>query len=194
MNKNNIISAILLVIVVLVLAYFGYKYYSENLKQKTAVDNFPISKLTTVDPLNTTYTIENHTFTLINGKAEKEITQGSQEKINVYVLGTPNFGDLNNDKVNDAVVILIYTPGGSGVFYYVAVAIKDTENNTTIGSNAILLGDRIAFYNNSINLDGEITVNYADRKNNEPFTTLPSVNVSRYFLVSGNTLIENSGK
>ncbi|HRH21982.1 MAG TPA: hypothetical protein PLJ58_02155, partial [bacterium] len=55
--------------------------------------------------------------------------------------------------------------------------------------NAILLGDRIAPQTTEW-LDGEIVVNYAERKAGEAMTVSPSVGVSRYFQVADGTLIE----
>ena len=110
MNKNNTIWVILIVIIILVLAYLGYKYYVINFEQKNVTENLPQKIITVVDPLNASYAIENYTYKLINGKAEKEIAPGSIEKIKVSIFGALNFGDLNNDKVTDAVAILVYTP------------------------------------------------------------------------------------
>jgi len=85
----------------------------------------------------------------------------------------------------DAAVVLTQDSGGSGTFYYVAAAIN--TGSGTVGTNAILLGDRIAPQNILIQ-NGEIIANYADRNPGEPMTTSPSVGVSKYFVVNGSTL------
>jgi len=41
--------------------------------------------------------------------------------------------------------------------------------------------------------NGQIIVNYADRKAGEPMTTAPSLGVSRYLVVQGTTLSEAGG-
>ena len=51
------------------------------------------------------------------------------------------------------------------------------------------MGDRIAPHTTEWR-NGEIVVNYADRKSDEPMTTKPSVGVSRYFRLENDTLIE----
>jgi len=142
-----------------------------------------------LDPLNAAYTIEEDSIALINGKAEKEIAQGSASKIEVMAWGQAATGDLNADKINDAALILTYSAGGSGTFYYIVAAVQDLQSGITIGTNAILLGDRIAPQNFSIS-DGTIVVNYADRKSNEPMSASPSVGITRIFAVEGATLKE----
>jgi hypothetical protein len=77
--------------------------------------------------------------------------------------------------------------GGSGTFYYVVVALSSP--NGYIGTNGILLGDRIAPQTTEIK-NGQIIVNYADRKTGEAMTIAPSVGVSKYLNVNGNRLIE----
>ncbi|MEK7180972.1 MAG: hypothetical protein AAB738_01385 [Patescibacteria group bacterium] len=139
------------------------------------------------DPLNTTYQIEGTAVTLVNGKSEVEAAPGSATKIVDQVFGQPVFGDLNNDGVPDAGLILVDQPGGTGTFYYLAAAIN--QNGNYVGTNAILLGDRIAPQNIQIQ-NGVLITNYADRNPGEPFSVQPSVGKSFYARMSGNRLIE----
>lgn len=76
--------------------------------------------------------------------------------------------------------------GGSETFFYVAVALK-TEAGYQ-GTNAILLGDRIAPQPTFIE-NGMIVVNYADRKAGEPVTTPPSWGVSKCLKVIDGKLV-----
>ena len=179
------ILTVLVLAIILGLAYWVYNFYY-TAKNPAPISNADLSSqkaLTKVDAQNATYTINGQAFKLTNGKAE-----------NLMIFGEPFFGDLNGDGAQDAALMLVYNPSGSGTFYYIASAIKDTANNLIIGSNAILLGDRIAPQNIAIDSAGKITVNYADRQKNEPLSTPPSIGVSRYFFVDGSTLVENSGK
>lgn len=127
------------------------------------------------DPLNITFTISGQSYTLINGKFEKEIAPGSASKETVQVFGLPVFGDLNGDGVKDAVMYLIQETGGSGAFFYVVEAINN--NGFYRGTNAMFLGDRIAPQNINI-IDGRAVANFAERKPGEPFATPPSVGKS----------------
>ncbi len=127
------------------------------------------------DVKNSSYTIDGQTFTLIDGKAEKEIAPGSATKHTVSIFGEPVYGDLNKDGKEDAAVMLVSNPGGSGKFYYAVLAIATGSSYTT--TNTLILGDRIAPQNVNI-MDGRAVYNYAERKANEPMTTQPSMGKS----------------
>ena len=77
------------------------------------------------------------------------------------------------------------------MFYYVAASIdKDGE---FIGTNTIRLGNRIAV--ESISIDqGIIVVKYAERKPNSSSSSMPSIGITRKFIVNGLTLTELEGK
>jgi heat shock protein HslJ len=127
------------------------------------------------DPLNMVYTINGEDFTLFNGKAENEMAPGSATKNELSVFGEPVYGDLNNDGVNDAAVLLVNNPGGSGTFYYAVLAIN--FNGVYKATNALLLGDRIAPQTVEIQ-DGRAVYNYAERKAGEDFSVPPSMGKS----------------
>jgi regulator of sigma D len=74
-----------------------------------------------------------------------------------------------------------------GSFYYVAAALRGKDGY--VGTNAVFLGDRI--YPQSIEVhEGQVIVNYADRRPNEPFTAQPTVNMSKYLKVVGEKLTD----
>jgi hypothetical protein len=123
-------------------------------------------------PLNTTYTIENREVKLTNGQAEEETAQGAATKIKTAVFGQPVFGDLDGDGRNDAALILLRHPSGSGSFYYVAAALN--EDGSWQGTNAVFLGDRITLKKVMIR-DSVIVVRYLDRRPGEAMTDPPSV-------------------
>ncbi|MEK7652576.1 MAG: hypothetical protein AAB334_01350 [Patescibacteria group bacterium] len=145
------------------------------------------------NPLNATYIIENQSITLANGFSDKEVVPGSSSKIKIMKWNEPINGDLNADGIDDATFILTQNSGGSEIFYYVVATINDSTDKKTIGTNGILLGDRISPQNMSIK-NGVIIVNYADRKNGEPMTNNPSVDVSKYFVLDGILLKEKMEK
>ena len=103
------------------------------------------------------------------------------------IFGVPVLDDLDGDSDLDAAVMLSKSVPGSGTFYYVAASIKETSGYR--GTEAFLLGDRVAPQNVEVN-DGLITANYADRQPGEPMTTRPSVGVSKYLRVQGGELKE----
>lgn len=113
-------------------------------------------------PLNTTYTIEGREIRLQNGRFEAAAAHDSATKIRTVVFGKPVYGDLDGDE--DAALFLVHDPGGSGTFYYVAAALN--VNGQYIGTNAELLGDRIAPQGVAIR-NGVVAASYADRRPGE---------------------------
>ncbi len=163
------------VVVVLVAAFYAFNGYIYHEKQGDAWT-----------PKDTTYVIENQPVTLVGGKAEVEAAPGSASKITTTYFGNEAVGDLNGDGKPDTAFLLTQNQGGSGTFYYVVVALK--SDTVYQGTNAILLGDRVAPQTTEIR-DGQLIVNYAERAAGEPMTTQPSVGVSKYLKVEGDTLV-----
>ncbi len=141
------------------------------------------------DPLSATYTIDGQPVALANGRSQVPAAPGSAAQVTTVVFGQPAVGDLNGDGRADAAVILQQDSGGSGTFYYAAVAINAAAGAR--GSNAILLGDRIAPQNISIQ-NGRVVVNYAERNPGEPMTTPPSLGVTKYLIYQNSVLVEAS--
>lgn len=142
---------------------------------------------TPADYKTATYTIEGQPVALVDGHAETPAAPGSAETVTTDYFGNDATGDLNGDGVPDTAFIVYQNPGGTGTFFYVVVALKTATGYE--GTNAILLGDRIAPQTTEIK-DGELTVNYADRAATDPMTAEPSVGVSKHFKVQGTTLVE----
>ncbi len=182
MTKKS--SSLILIAVIFLLAiwYFGHGGVStkniEALNGNASIKN---------DPLNATYQINETPTLFVNGRAETEAAPGSATKIVDQVFGEPVYGDLNGDGVLDAGLILVDQPGGTGTFYYLAAAIN--QNGNYVGTNAILLGDRIAPQNIEIR-SGTLIANYADRNPGEPFSTQPSMGKSLYARLSNNQLVK----
>lgn len=141
------------------------------------------------DPLNTTYLIENESVELINGQAEQRILDSSTV-IQTFAWknqGSPAQGDLNHDGHQDAALLLIQNPGGTGTFYYVAAALY--LNNSYEGTNAVYLGDRILPIAIGT-LENKIFVDYLNRKDTEPMSAEPSIETRKWFKIQENILIE----
>lgn len=133
-----------------------------------------------------TYNIDGQAVKLIAGSATTAVPD-SASVITTRYFGNEVDGDFNGDGSTDTAFLLTQTTGGSGTFYYLAVALGTSQGYH--GTNAVLLGDRIAPQTTEWR-DGAIVVNFADRKPNEPMTAQPSVGVSKYFVVSSDgTLI-----
>jgi hypothetical protein len=130
------------------------------------------------------YEVEGTNIPLQDGYAEMPIEDSSAVTITEY-FGNEAKGDLNGDGIDDVVFLLAQQSGGTGVFYYAALALG-TEGGFR-GANALFLGDRIAPQTTEIR-GGEAVVNFAEHRLDEPMTTPPSVGVSKYFVVSNGKL------
>jgi len=137
------------------------------------------------DPQNAAYTIDGQVITLHNGRAEKLISPDSAAKMKTSIFGNPASADLDGDSDDDTVLILVHDPGGSGTFYYSAAALN--VNGSYLGTNAVLLGDRIApgalTIRNSV-----IEVSYSDRKSGEPMSSDPSIEKQIYLTIDNGNL------
>jgi hypothetical protein len=133
-----------------------------------------------------TYTIDGRVIKLTNGVFEAEAAPGSASKLVTRYFGNEATADLNGDGTEDIVFLLTHSTGGSGTFFYAVAALKTPTGYT--GTNAVLLGDRIAPQSTEYR-NGEIIVNYADRKPGDAMTTQPSVGVSKYLKVDNGKLV-----
>jgi hypothetical protein len=140
-----------------------------------------------IDPKNYTYTIDGQTVTLVNGKATQKATSDSATQIVTWYVGNEAVGDFNGDGVADVAIILAQNTGGSGTFYY-AIAIL-SKNSGYTETNAVFFGDRITSQPTQYT-DGEIVVNYLDRKIDDPMVAFPTVESSMHLKVIGNQLIK----
>ncbi|MFC1615013.1 META domain-containing protein [Patescibacteria group bacterium] len=149
---------LIILVAVLIVGYF----FIDDIKNDVMVS----------DPLNTTYLIDRESFILVDGFVEKEIASDSATKNKVSVFGEPVFGDIDKDGDDDAVLILVNDLGGSGTFYYAAIAANiDGEYK---GTDTILLGDRILPQKFYID-DNRAKIEYLNREFGESFTIQPSV-------------------
>lgn len=193
---------ILIFITIAIVSGLGYAIWQNN-NQKTSVPEstppvlpteppqqvLPAETLPGPNPENASYIIDGQAVTLIDGTAETPAAPGSASMVTTTLFGEPTMGELNGDGSADAAVTLVRDMGGSGVFYYQAAAIA--QGNEYVGTNAELLGDRIAPQTTQI-VDETIIANFAERAEGEPMTVQPSVAVSKYFRVMGTVLTEVS--
>ena len=131
------------------------------------------------------YRIDGRVVALRDGKHEELAAPASAAYRTTAIWGAPVAADLDGDGDQDAVLILATEQGGSGTFYYVAVA--ELDGGAYTGSPGVLLGDRIAPRNVRF-VDGVITVDYAERKPGEPMSAPPSVAASKQFVYRNGAL------
>lgn len=164
MNKSIIYATVGLV--VLVGGFFVLNTYIYNEKQ--AVTGF--------DHKNAEYIIDGQRVKLVDGIAETEAAPGSATKVVTKYFGNEVQRDLNGDGKEDMVFILTQEPGGSGTFFYVVAAVSSETGY--VGSQAVLLGDRIAPQTTEFGNNDIVIVNYADRNPGEDFSVQPSLGKS----------------
>jgi hypothetical protein len=138
-------------------------------------------------PANTSYFLENAWIKLENGRAAWQTAPGSASDTRVELWGDAVHGDVTFDGDTDALIFLLYEGGGSGTFFYLAAALS--EKGQYRGTNAIWLGDRIGPPAARVR-NGVITVEYLDRRPDEPMTAAPGFLRTRFFMLDGSTLLE----
>jgi hypothetical protein len=145
----------------------------------------PHSELPGASPESASYRIDGRVIALEDGKHAEPAAPGSAPRNTTTVWGRPIGADLDGDGDQDAVVIIAAEPGGSGTFYYVAVA--ELDGGAYTGSAGVLLGDRIAPQRVTF-ADGVVTVDYAERRPGEPMSAPPSATASKHFVYRNGVL------
>ncbi len=177
----------LLSILVILAVIFGIIYL---FKQALNTSNNSTNNLISAshpDPSNATFTFDEGLITLKNGVNQTPIVPNSATVIETTLTNTIEYGDINNDKKNDAVMFIIQDGGGSGVFTYIAGFVSGPLNYK--GTNAVLIGDRLKPESISIK-DEVITVTYWQRLPDQPFSVEPSLKTSQYFIYKNGRLID----
>ena len=137
------------------------------------------------DYMNTTYYISGKPVTLVNGVSEEAAAPGSAEKVTTRYFGNAAKGDLDDDSNADLAFLITQETGGSGTFFYLVGALQN-EDGSYRGTNAVLIGDRIAPQTTEFK-NGQVIVNYAERAPGEPMTASPSMGKSLYLKYSAAT-------
>jgi peptidoglycan/xylan/chitin deacetylase (PgdA/CDA1 family) len=93
------------------------------------------------------------------------------------------FGDIDGDRVQDAVVVIIHSPAGTGVFYHLAAVLNDHGQPQAV--RPAFLGDRIILDQVRV-ADGEIDLAFKTYRDDEPYGSTPTLQVAqRYRLREG---------
>ena len=185
MTKN-----ILIVVAAIIILALGGLYFSHE--KSAAVTPTPQATSTpateaVTDAKNATYTIDGTPVTLVSGVSEVPAAPGSASKITTKYFGNEIVHDFNGDGRPDVAFLLTQDTGGSGTFYYVVIALNTTHG--FVGSQALLLGDRIAPQSTVMGGGNVVVINYADRKPGESFAVPPSQGKSMYVLLDPATMI-----
>ena len=123
---------------------------------------------------------------LSDGSYREKYDQESAAELIINLADIISIGDLGGDGINDAAVILISDPGGSGTFYTLQVVINGYFFLYSAAED--FLGDRIRIEDIFIE-DQKIYIDMVIHKEDDPLCC-PSNEVSRAYLIEDNELIK----
>jgi hypothetical protein len=158
-------------VLLIAIAAGGWYVWSE----RTSVEDVELAPATSrPNPEDATFGFEDGPITLKDGRSSEPVAPGSAI-LTETVLDAENlaYGDVNGDKKNDAVFLLVQESGGSGIFIYIAAYVSGNVSHK--GSNVVFIGDRISPQSLSINPNGIITFSYLERAPGEAMATVPTV-------------------
>ena len=123
---------------------------------------------------------------LNNGIYREKRTPESATELVITLLDVYAFGDLNGDGINDAAVVLVADPGGSGTFLHLAVVFEENEMPRHVATE--FLGDRVKVKSVSIKA-GEIAVEMIKHDPNDPMCC-PTLGVAQKYALQGDALVQ----
>ena len=122
---------------------------------------------------------------LVNGMYREPVAEGSATELIVTLTNHAVFGDVTGDEAEDAVVVLVSQPGGSGSFYDLAVVRKQDEALTNMAH--IQLGDRVQIKNMHLE-NSEIVVDMLTQGPDDPMCC-PTQYVSNRYIIENGELV-----
>ena len=125
------------------------------------------------------------TVRLSNGIYRGKIVPDSASELIVLLSDQVAFGDLNGDGSEDAVVILISDPGGSGTFRHLGVVINEKGSPQHVASQ--FLGDRVKVLSLSVR-SGEIAVQMMTHGPRDPMCC-PTFQVTQNYILQEGKLV-----
>jgi hypothetical protein len=122
---------------------------------------------------NATYKIpEQGSYTLSNGSYQSGT-------VTVNLIKPTAIGDVNQDGVEDAAVILAVGTGGSATFEYLAVVTN--QNGSPVNLDTYLLGDRVRVQTLSIK-NGQVRIKLLKHKDTDPLCCPTNLVIEAYQL------------
>lgn len=136
-----------------------------------------------IDYKNAIYRIDGKDVTLLDGQHSQPAADDSAQQEVTRVIEPPAHAVGKLGGRSAVAVFLSSQGGGSGTFYYVALAFNDGRGTT------FQLGDRIQPIGIAINGD-DLVVSYLDRKADEPMVVPPTVPRERHFAYMNEQILE----
>jgi heat shock protein HslJ len=126
---------------------------------------------------------------LTDGEYRKPIVEGSATELVIRLVNVA-FGDLDGDGVEDAAVILVADPGGSGTFYDLAAVINRDGNPEHVAT--AFLGDRADIQALSIE-SGQVVVDMITHGPDDPMCC-PTQRMEQTYELQGDELVQTSSQ
>ena len=123
---------------------------------------------------------------LTEGIYKEKVVPDSATDLVIRLSDMMAFGDLNGDGVEDAAVILVSDPGGSGTFYDLAAVINSGGKAKNVAS--VFLGDRVKIEGLSVR-SGKIVVKMLSHRSTDPICC-PSLEVDENYGLQGDELVQ----
>jgi heat shock protein HslJ len=150
--------------------------------------------LTLDDLRNATYPSEwedSGVVTLTDGRYEGEpYVEGGASRLVVTLISPLAFGDLDGDGVDDAAVILVANPGGSGTFYSLEAVRDESGEPAHLASHS--LGDRAQIRSLAIE-GGQIALEMVTHGPDDPMCC-PTQIVRNTYALEGGELVEKGSE
>jgi hypothetical protein len=128
---------------------------------------------------------------LTDGTYEGEpFVEGGASRPTVTFIEPYAFGDLNGDGVDDAVVLLVESSGGSGSFVYMAAVLNQGGKPENV--DTVLLGDRAQVQSLTIT-DGQINVTLVTHGPDDPMCC-PTQEAGQTYELQENKLVQTAGE
>ena len=124
-------------------------------------------------------------FQLTDGEYRKKYEPDSASE-RVLRLSHSAVGNLDDTGGEDAAVILVDNPGGSGTFYYLFASIN--QNGKPFNVVPMLLGDRIRVEGLAIK-EEEIVIDMLTRGDDEAMASEPTLEITRKYRLETNRLV-----
>jgi peptidoglycan/xylan/chitin deacetylase (PgdA/CDA1 family) len=121
---------------------------------------------------------------LVDGVYREKYLPDSATEMVISLADVRTYGDLNADGAEDALVVLVSHPGGSGTFNYLAAVLNEGGAPSPVGS--AFLGDRVIL--RSITVDaGQITVQMVVQGPDDPMCC-PNMDRQQVYILQDDAL------
>jgi hypothetical protein len=183
-SKNNkaVLWLALAVIILLLITGAVIKKQTSDEEDKMVPPIQVTTQPTTFDFGNQTLQLNNQQLTFINGQYMSSDNVSGQHSAQIIHRSISPSGKR-------AAAILVDSPGGSGMFYYVVGAIRQKDKE--VYSTPVLLGDRIKVI--SVTVDdpqehdnGEVTIKSLQRASDAPMAAEPTKEVTTKYAFENN--------